>query len=391
MTTDLNKRYQEAAIQAGQWLVRTQVKVDRDANRGRFISSHRIGSDQSNLSTNWNSAFALMGLLSLHRMTGEAEYLDAARRCVDYIRSLQILDARHRHLNGAIREESPQTQWLHPRDAVSAAWGMLCYWQYTHDADCLERARMFADWMLVYGFRGDWPLCTVNLGAGGKDTDNIQGSFQSGGILFFHDMYRATQDIRYAEAALRMAEYYVHNFLDDDGQLSVLIDPLGINPGIHDTNKWPLDWQNMHRVNDDFGGIALVRSFQIYKREIYRRRLGKYADWVLGMQRADGGFLEPDLEVAAATVPIMLNGYRQIAPPEVAEKLDAALHRSLDHLLSLQYSGDDVQAQGAFLGMDERCCCGNRQWVNLRCTGYAILALLQQTGHSVFPLFDGAK
>lgn len=379
-------RYQEAAIKAGEWLVNTQKTREDDANRGRFYYAVNLEDGYIELSTGWQTGFAVMALLSVHKLTGDQKYLDAAKLGIEYIKTLQILDPRKKSYFGAIREESPQTQWLHPRDALSAGWALLIYGQYTTDQDCLERADIFGDWMLNYSFRGDWPLCTVNLGPEGREADDLEGSFQSGGILFFIDLYKQTQDMRYYDIALRMSDYYVKNFIDEEGVVQVLIDPIGNNPGIHDTDKWPIAWQKMHQVNDDFGGISLAASYDLFKKDIYLQRMNAYYGWSQGVTNGDGSFLDPVMEVASATIPIFLNSYKPLAKEDQNSRIDDLSESTLEFLLSLQKDSENKNIDGAFLGMDNKCRDGLGKWVNIRCTSYAIIALLQQSGHSAFPM-----
>lgn len=377
----MRSKYQKAAIRAGDWFLNTQMKDEFDANRGRYLYCRHLKSDKFQRSSNWQSGFGVMAVLSLHRLTGEQKYLDSAALAVEWIKSLQIFDPRDPSRMGAFREETQLFNWCHPRDALSAAWALLCYSRHIGDADCLERATLYADWMIQYAFKGDWPMCTVKLGPGGRDNDDLQGSFQSGGILFFLDLHDATGDERYLEVARRMTDHYVDRFLNAKGELSVLID---LAPEFE--GRWPEDWRKMHQVNDDFGGIALVRAHEVFGQPEYRDRLHAFVEWLLAMEKPGGGFLNPEMEVGCATVPILLNRYLSIVPDAEKSNMEATSTRCLDRLLTFQQTSPDVQIDGAFLGMDDQCRSGNGEWVNIRCTAYAIIALLLPSGHSVFPL-----
>jgi hypothetical protein len=376
-----NSKYLAAAKRAGDWLVATQQQGSDNANLGRFYYAVNMEDGYSELSTGWQTAFAIIALLSLHKTTNENHYLDAATVGMGYINSLQVLDSRIPANYGAIREETPQTNWLHPRDALSAAWAMLIYGQYTHDHDAIERAQLFGDWLLNYGVIGDWPLCTVKLAPGGLDTSDLQGSFQSGGILFLIDLYRETQNIKYYDLALRMSDFYVDHFINETGEITVLLDKLGT----HDLSIWPLDWQLMHQVNDDFGGIALAGSYEIFKKDIYQQRMTAYVKWLKSMANGDGSYLNPVMEVASATVPIFLNSYKIIASESEQQDLATMITSSLDYLLSLQQQSDNKNIDGAFLGMTNKCKNGCGKWVNIRCSAYAIIALLQYSNDALFP------
>lgn len=376
----MTTKYQEAAIRAGEWFLRTQVKDEFDSNRGRYLYCRHIKSDLMQRSSNWQTGFGVMAMLSLHKLTGEQKYMDSAALAVEWIKALQVLDQRDPACYGAFREETHLFNWCHPRDALSAAWGLLYYSNYRDDAECLDRAILYADWMIEHAFKGDWPMCTFQLGPGGREDDDLKGSFQSGGILFFLDLYDATENKKYLDIARRMSDYYVHNFLNDKGELAVLIDLAA-----EFEDRWPEDWRKMHQVNDDFGGIALVAAYELFGRQEYSDRLHAFVKWLLTMEKDGGGFLEPEMEVGCATVPILLSRYLSIAPENEKANLEAVIERCLNRLLQFQQTSSDIQIDGAFLGMDNQCRVGNGEWVNIRCTAYALFALLMQTGHSVFP------
>ena len=376
----MTNKYQQAAIRAGDWFLNTQVKDEVDANRGRYLYCRHFDSNTFQRSSGWQTAFGIMAVLSLHKLTGEKKYLDSAALAVEWLKSLQILDQRDPTLYGAFREETQLFNWSHPRDAVSSAWGLLCYAQYVGDEDCMERAKIFADWMIKYAFKGDWPKCTVNLGPGGLPNNDLLGSFQSGGILFFHDLYDASQEERYKQTAKRMSDFYADNFFNEQGELTVFLES---TPEID--AQWPQAWRDMHRVNDDFGSIALVRSYEVFQCEKYRKRLDAFMHWTFSIEKPGGGFLNPEMEVGSATVPIALDRYLSLVSPKDKPLCELVMMRCLDHLLTFQQTSDDKQIDGAFLGLDIQCKSGHGRWVNIRCTAYAILALLLQSGHSVFP------
>ncbi len=380
--------YQQAAVRAGEWYLRNQVSDPLDANRGRYLYCREIPTKKFEYSTSWQTGFGALVMLSLHRLTGETRYLDSAARALEYIKSLQILDARNPARFGAFREETPQTNWIHPRDAVSAAWALLGYGRYVQDADCLERARLYADWMLQHAFAGDWPLATVRLGGDGLETSDLRASCQSGGILFFHDMYDATQDFRYRDAAWRMSEYYARHFLSEQGELKTLIDPVGNRKesDLDNFERWPRSWREMHQVNDDFGGLAMVRSIEVFQQPLHRERLRAFARWLVAWQKPGGGFMEPEMEVGSATVPIFLHAYRHIASPAERTQYDEVCRKALTHLLSKQQTSADPQVDGAFLCLNNLCRSGEGRWVNIRCTSYAVIALLMQSDQSTFPI-----
>jgi len=376
----------ESAKAAFDWVEKNQLKKNNDANCGRFVYARRVADNFTDLSTNWTTGFGSMAMLSAYKITNEKRYLDSALKGVDYLKSLQIMDATVPRLCGAIREVMPQTNWLHPRDALSAAWTFLAVGKELKDETLILRASLFADWMIEHAFMGDWPICTVALSEGGTATDDLLGSFHSGGILFFLDMYKETGEIKYYSTAHRMAEFYINNFIDEDGEITVLFDSIGNNPDVHNEKKWPLDWQMMHKVNDDFGGIALVEAYKVFKNEEYLKRCSAYFKKLCEYENGDGSYLQPEVETGSATASIFLQKYLTIAHDDEKPAIQKLLDRSLEHLLKLQLKRSDEQLNGAIYGMDDSCKYGNREWVNLRITAYAIFAMLEESDASIFPI-----
>jgi hypothetical protein len=381
------KQILKSALHAGDWFVNTQNKDSESGDLGRFIYALKLETKEYWLSSGWQTAFGVFALLSLHNATKDDKYLQAAEGGIKYIKTLQILDQRKPCYFGAIREVSPQSEWMHPRDALSAAWGMLGYHLYTNEQDCLERAILYADWMLKYALIDDWVVATVNLGnKKTRSADDLVASCQSGSILFLIEMYKVTQDLRYYDAAYRMANYYVVNLISKDGVITCIKDRIGNNPDVNNTEKWPIDWQKMHQVNDDFGGIALVEAYRIFKKEEYRQRCSAYLGWLEKTVNKDGSYLDPVIEVGSATAPIFLLSFESIANSSEKVRARKLIEKNISYLLSIQQKSKDKLVDGAFLGMDGMCRAGHGNWINIRCTSYATIALCRLLGKSVFPL-----
>lgn len=381
--------YRDAVVRAADWLATTQCLDRQSADCGRFVYALHLPTREHHRSSGWQTAFGVLALLSAHRLTGKGAYENAALAGLRYIMSLQILDSRRPEFEGAFREETPQTGWLHPRDGVSAAWALLGYHRYAGDNDALARAARYADWLLEHAVVDDWVMATVNLGASdGRASDDMMASCQSGTILFLLDLYHATRDARYRDAAKRLADRYVALFIDASGEITTVRDRDGGNMAVGDTDKWPLDWQRMHQVNDDFGGIALVEAYRVLQRDIYRQRCAAYFSWLEARIMPDGSCLDPVIEVGSATIPIFLTSYATIASPPHADHIAELTYRCLTFLLSVQQASDDPWIDGAFLGMHPACKAGHGQWINIRCTAYAVIALCRLLNASTFPLSD---
>ncbi len=364
------------------WLVNTQNRDKDSADHGRFLYAVDLETGESWRSTGWQTAFGVFALLSAENLFGERKYREAATHAIRYLKTLQITDNRVPALHGAIREEVPQTDWSHPRDAMSVAWCLLAWYWRNKDTDALQRAVLYADWMLKYAFFDDWIVATVNLGGDDVEANDIFGSFQSGTILFLIELYRTTQDLRYYDAAFRMAGKYVNEFIDEQGRITVIRDRIG-----NRVNDWNPDWQKMHQVNDDFGGISLVNAWRLFKKPACAQRCGAYFRWLEERVNPDGSFFDPVVEVGSATSAIFLLSYRDIAPGPDRPAVDRLIGKCLGYLASIQKRGENGRTDGAFPGMDNHCNVGHGKFVNIRCSTYAVLAFCAALGQSAFPVF----
>lgn len=378
-------KLKESALAGAEWLVKSQNRDTDSADHGRFMYALELETGEFCRSRGWQTGFAVIALLSAFRVRPDERYKEAATHAMRYLQSLQILDSRNRAHFGAIREETPQTEWSHPRDAVSVAWSMLAYSEMFDDADLLDRAKIFADWLLDYAFFNDWIPATVKLGSTGRDSDDVEGSFQSGTILFFLELYQATHNLRYLEAGRVMAQRYIKDFISAEGEIQVMrYRNIGGTP---DPERWGQDWLSMHRVNDDFGGIAMVEAFRRFEDPVYAQRCSSYLKWLEAHVNQDGSYLNPTVEVGSATASIFLFSYREIAPAEEIKRIDQLIERNLSYLRSIQQTHTkDPYIEGAFLGMDSACQYGHGKYINIRCTTYAIIALCRALGKSWFPL-----
>lgn len=376
--------YIEAATHAGDWLVRNQVCNILDANNGRFFYCYNLKTSYFEMSTSWQSGMGIISLLWLYKLSGDKKYLKAAEYASSYILSLQVLDSDDPSKFGAFREETPQTEWMHPRDSISAAWGLLSLYQFTDNTRCLKAAQRFADWHIANVWHQGWPVATVNLGPSGLATDHMQVSCQGGSALFFMQLARITgNEIYITKGAKPLLDYYVLHFIEPNGRPHVLYDPVVDDWGIEEElcNNGRLgfqkSWIEMHRYNDDFAGISLLEGYNIIGEKKYLESAKNYASWLCESLNKDGSFGEYSIEVASSSVPLFLMELKkQIADP----LYDKAINKSLGHLLSLQISNMNPKVDGGFLGLDNKCQLDPNSWVNIRNTAYSIVALLKAAG-----------
>ncbi len=380
------KAYHEAALLCADWMVRNQVRDWGDANQGRFIGGYHVETGDLSYSINWPTAASVMGLLMTYHRTGEDSYREAATRAGMYLKSLQILDPRQPRHYGYLRENTPQTTWGYPRDALTGVWGMLWLYEETGDEEYLRRVRLFNDWFLREGMARGWPLWEVNMRGEPYKNLGIEGSFHGGDVAYFYDYWRITGDDSYSERGIRyLADYFVEHFIDENGRVHVVRDRETGEYRTDDNPQYPAHWVTMHEYNDDFATIGLLGAWLRYGDDVYLDRVRAFADRMIDHQNPAGSFHDPYVPPASATVPILLLDLYRLTGER--KYFDAA-HRAGEHLLTLQETeSDDGKARGGFHGYSGKKP-DSREYINLRTTSYALIALWKLEGKEAGPYYS---
>lgn len=370
------KKVLESALKCAEWQIKNQVTDRQDANRGRFIRSYDQASGSLVYTGNWQTGAALMALLSCYRRTQDERYLQAAELAGHYIMSLQVLDKHNPRHYGTIRELTPQSMEYAPRDATTAAWGLVWLYNFTGKGEYLRRAVLFGDFHLKYCMCEGWPLYSCYME---KEFANFyaRGAFQSGTGLFFHDLFMASEDPRYIELGMRpIADNYLKYFIQPNGEINQQFE-------IFTWEKTAESIQDnvspcMHMFNDDFGAAMLQAASDLFKDEKYRKGARKYALWLAEHQDSDGGFCGG---AHPSGIPVALMYFNDLGRYYKDEKLLDARDKALHKLLSMQYSETgDLRLDGSFSGKYEGPADfpgGGDVCVNNRTSAYALNALIK--------------
>lgn len=387
----------EAAEACGDWLLRNQALRRLDANRGRYLSHYFLeikpgnktqgyepgvrGRTRVSYSVCWTTATAGMAALMLHERTGEQKYLDSVSLAARYLKSLQVLDARH-PTPGTFHHNIPLDDKPGPgRDSTTAAWGMLHFGLALNDQDLLDRAVLYANCYAEHRFdsRYHFPLQKTH----GATKSHI---CNGGEFNLFLDLYEKTGDKRWLDdIALPALDVIVTRFINDDGSPNLLVDfetgeVEGLKPGMDGLGD------NRHGYNDDFTSLALLKAFRITGERRYLDGARRYLDWAAFGQHADGSFGEPISYKDAPPVLIMemLDAQAALGRPVYASCIDKAVQ----HVLSLQVrEHKKKEVRGAFYGLSP--------WVDIpkacvqvRTSGYALAALLRVEAARRYTLYS---
>ena len=362
----------DSAQRVTKWMVANQCHDRLDANKGRLINTYVSETGEFDLTCSWQTGGVCMGLLAMHKRTGEGIYLDRAELAGRYIMSLQVMDPREERYYGVIRECTPQSLELCPRDATTAAWSLVWLYEATQNYEYLDRAILFGNWLMRYGMYKGWPIWAVFMD--GEFTDNYaRGSFQSGTGLFFYDLFMATGDIRYIEEGMEpIAKRYRDSFFKEDGSIILRRDVF--SEKIHVSSSKTVEYQ-IHKHNDDFGCSMLQAAANLFGDESYREIAKKYVDWLAEHQEPDGGFKSGGVEIHSA-VPMAAMYFDELGGCYKDAKLIAARDKAIEKVLTMQFDGTgDPRQDGGFQGVldsqpDQPC-------VHMRTSMYCLIALLK--------------
>ena len=318
----------------------------------------------------WNQAFALMGLLSAGKVFDEKKYLHAADKIVRVMKTLQIFDPFLPEAYGAIREQAPVTPWCYVRDALSGAWGFLEYYRVSGQEEFLQRAILWGEWFLKYGMdETGWPLWGVQLDKYLPETEKPQmcndmhGSFQGGCLNFFYHLYKETGDKKWVGSFFEhIADYFCTNIQQQDGFFRTIEKATGKVP--------PDDPQNgHHRGNDDLGSLGLLCAYRVYPKKLYVNTINRFLSAVFAKQLPDGHF-----ETSCAAIPVILNTIKEAGNLLTTDISQDAVEKALNALIQRQFpANDDPLFAGALneTNIGAACC---------RSTSYALLYLLKEFG-----------
>lgn len=384
VNVDNKARALEAARSGLDFMVRHQETSMVNANHGRFAFVYRCNEDKIDLqTTNWITGILVDSLLLGHQVFGDKSYLEAARRGVSYLRSLQDFNPRDSRFFGTFHEDMPQSNFFHPRDALTAAWALLDWSIMTGCQDAAYRARAYADWLICYGMDGGYPRWTVSFETFEADP-RWYGSFHSGSAFFFARLYTVTKDRRYLETMCQILDLYNNLNLTAEGKVNVIVDietrkPI---PNAHTLPKlgWmvPEGWIRMHEYNDDFGALANLEAWRLTKNPAYLQAAESFLGHMLRIQHADGGFGPEGWAVPAAGGSVLLE---LLAARKLGTSLDVsdAIERAVQYVLGLQIVAPGKPSDGAFVGFTEKYTI-DRNFGNARSAGYAVLSLLHYAG-----------
>jgi rhamnogalacturonyl hydrolase YesR len=371
-----NNNFKQLADNTAEWICNNQIRniIDPettdancgDMNFGRFVRNYSISQERIlYLSSNWVTGMTSYGLLLMNDYTGEKKYLGAAENSMNYLSSLQRLVPGEEKTYGCIIENIPADNWTNPRDALSAAWGMLRLYMTTKNGEYLFRAECFAEWHLDYAMSDDgYPIWSVYF----DERENLEfyGSFQAGSALFYYELYRQTMKPEYKAAMLSILDFFVENFWDDEKGLIIKYDPRIDYKG----DSTAAAWSDMHKYNDDFATIALLNAYHLTGDKSYLNFATGYLDWITANQKENGSFGEYSLSISSCVAALNLLNASLITENKTYEE---AAYKAVNHLKeSIVSDNENPKINGGILGLNHCDISEENDTISLRVTMYAL-------------------
>ena len=259
------------------WAVRNQVRhcwPKWNANTGRFPYHVYLPTNDTFLSTSWNTARTCQGLFSAWQVLGNKEYLDAAELGLEYVKSLQVFTPENPEAHGAFIEETPLGDHVAQRDGVECAQAFLAQYMATGNKTALLRTRAFLDWQMKEFKSDKWPGGLLMLAdplnrAGGDDA--MIFIFAAGAIPLCQYVALTGERKEYVtKCAAPMIDYVLEEIQKSDGSY-----------------RWAKPHRDHHAplpndptvYNDDGIGIATLCAWKATKQKKYLDSVVAYADW----------------------------------------------------------------------------------------------------------------
>ena len=369
-----------AALAGCNWFVNSQLiqkSPNWDANHGRYPYNVHVPTQTRVLGLGWTQARAVMCLLAAYEHTHNEDYLDCARRGIDYARMLQNMDRRFPLTYGGLHEETPHSPFSYPRDAIEVADAFLQWHRVTGDRDALYRAELFFDWLRRnaltsfpgFGFwvRGEVRFDNQPL----KDRFQRPISCQMGCITILTHAYAATRKAVYKDWALKLADSVLRNYsAPDQGPLR---ESAGQRLSHHTSTDGVI-------YNDDGGSVGLLNAYKLSRDRRYLDAAIRAAEFFRTLRQPIPIFSGTG-SVANFLIEVDHLTKRSTYRP-TAEKLARLL-------LKLQVRSGRPLVGGAFRGEDEggkwyHKGAANDDFVTTRVTAYSVMLLFKLDG-AVWP------
>lgn len=341
----------------GDWCIANQVKDTFEPAYGEYLANYHPTKNFFNgknelMAGGMMTAMAVNFLSMLYDRTSDQEYYDAAIRCGDFLKSLQYLYPGKPKLYGCVGEFSykqvgPETPYFCYRSTTVVGDAFVMLFRLSGDPEYLDRAELIADWFIKYALAEEGWVVDNDKRPG---ILNVRYYFQMANVLFFYHLYKYSRKERYLNVIKTMSDYYLKNFVRDDGLFRMTLDDMAFDEHLGN-DDFARRWWRMHVYNDDFSHVALMCAARVLNDDRYIKPVVDYADWLVCEQNENGSVGEPAVWVGSATAGVLWQDL-YIATNDM--KYHIATEKAMEHLITLQdLVSDDVRQRGGFYGNNE--------------------------------------
>ncbi len=140
----------DRALKAADWFVNSQITPAKSwsGDQDCFLYYYFMPEKKYIPGINWSHGRALFTLTEAYKITGDEKYRQSAERGARFIMALQPMDPTRSATFGAIAEQTPACNWAGMLDGAQAASGLLMLHQVTGDREYLRRGRAFCDFLV---------------------------------------------------------------------------------------------------------------------------------------------------------------------------------------------------------------------------------------------------
>lgn len=391
LTAKDRKLYLNRALKAADWYVNSQLKLPGwDANNGRFLYYYNLPKKKWVPGINWTHGRAIFVLTDAYNITGDRRYLESAELGARYIRALQPLDPAYPVTHGAITERYPHENFAGMLDGAQAASGLLMLHRVTGNPDYLRRGKAFCDF-LVRHWRRDLGMPSQALFYPetvkycGEPIDCIH---QATAIPLWH-AFNITGEGRYVEPLVDAADRIV-GCQREDGGLNAIQDIRAL-PALPANHHWGLgkgDDRYLLR-NDDGVVVVVLAAYKITGDKKYIDAMVKYADWTIENEphkRPYNAFGVQANNVLDIGKVAGKNYTGWVLDNLKARCLDMQVLRSGDPMADGGFRGEDEEGEGGIFGGKSVDYVPNRNTCYMAGTLFRLSGKGTGTGFSVFGL-----
>ncbi|MFH1706963.1 MAG: hypothetical protein ABIF71_03480 [Planctomycetota bacterium] len=279
-TSHLNR-----ALAAADWFTNQQLVFKKPwrGDQYRFCYYYFMPKKQYVPGLNWTHGRALFTLTQAYAITRERKYLDSAELGMRFVRALQPLDPYYAITHGSIAEEIPQAPRGGILDGAQAASGMLMMHRVTGEYDYLRRGRAFGEFLRrTWASDKGMPVMAEYYPAERVTYEESMGCIHQASAMPLWHLHVATGERQYLPIIIDSADRILA-CQRDDGGLNYIPGDVSQAPDPGFNHHWGLG-EGLEKFllrNDDGVVVVVLAAYRVTRNEKYLDALVRYAQWTM--------------------------------------------------------------------------------------------------------------